>query len=309
MKNKILSVVLAAVLILAVMAVPAVCMADTVTIKETVNISNARQNIRGHGYEWENIPDILTLSGIRIETKDDYGIKLPANCTVVLKGNNYIKAGKYGISCAGKTLFKGNGTLTIDAGEIGIYLFSQDSTTKIQMLEGKYVISAGKYGVFSEYSDFSVSGAEFEISVPDGRGILGRTVNLVGGSIKSDSSIEATQSLLVDGVDVNVVSNDEALISGKLSVRNVSMSCGDEYGGENEITFSAQKRWHAKSILLGDNVPGWADYILLAAGLILVAACIVIPVLRKRKKKKELYERLVREGFCTEAEAAEKLRN
>lgn len=307
MKTKQILSAITALLVITVMLLPACCAAGSVVINQTVNISNARQNVHGSGYEWENIPDILTLDGVNINTKDDYGIKLPANCTVVLKGDNYIKAGKYGISCAGKTLFKGSGTLTIDAGEIGIYLYSQDSTTKVQIMDGRYTVNAGKYGVYSEYSDFSVSGGKIDVSVSDGRAILGRNVNLVGGTFSADSSVEASQNLTVDSINLSISSSDRALCAGKLYIRNVTASHADEYNGEKEIEFSADERWHKTSIIFGDSVPGWIDYLLLAAVLAIVVLCIAVPVMKKKKKKKELYEKLVREGYLTEEEAKEKL--
>ena len=65
-----------------------------VTITETVNIAQANKNMEGHGYSWANRYDILTLDGIHLDTASDYGLRLPKNCTVVLEGDNYIKAAK-----------------------------------------------------------------------------------------------------------------------------------------------------------------------------------------------------------------------
>ena len=299
MKKKIISLALPLVIIITLIMSVYPVSAVTYIIPETVNIAAARQNIHGHGYEWANRTSTLTLSNCYINTKDDFGLRLPGECTVILEGNNYIRAEKYAISCAGNVIFKGKGTLLIEAGEIGIYLISQDNTTKVRILSGDYRINAGKYGVFSEYTDFSLAGGKMDITATgeDSRAILGRAVNLVGGAFTSDSTVEATHSLLVDSVDIDVSSDSAALVSKNLTVRNESIEGLDGYNGENEIKASAVKRHHSESIIFGSGVSGWVDYILLFAVLAAVAACIVLPILHKKKKKKELYERLKREGY------------
>ena len=84
-------------------------MTEAKTITETLNLVNVTQNERGDGYQWANRYDILTLDGLRLETENDFGLRLPKSCTVVLKGTNYIKAGKYALTCSGNVSFKGNG--------------------------------------------------------------------------------------------------------------------------------------------------------------------------------------------------------
>ena len=124
-------------------------------VTSTVNIATANKNKRGPGYDWQNRFDILTLNGLNIDTEDNYGLRLPKNCTVVLEGTNVIKAAKYGVSCSGTVVFKGSGKLIVEAGEIGFYLISQDNTQKIRLVDGKYEIKAGTYGIYSDASDFS----------------------------------------------------------------------------------------------------------------------------------------------------------
>ena len=299
MKRKIISLLFAVVLIV-MTVIPFTVGAVTVVIDETVNVAAARQNMHGHGYEWANRTSTLTLDGCNIVTKDDYGMKLPGECTVILKGNNHICAEKYALSCAGNVIFKGDGTLVLEAGEYGLYLISQDNTTKVRILSGKYDITAGKCGVFSEYTDFSLAGGEITCNTAEdgGQAIFGRIVNLVGGSFKSDGSVEATHTLLCDSVDLDIKSGESALVAKKLTVRNIEFDGMDEYAGENEVVGHATKRWHSKRILFSD-MPGWIDYILLVAVLAACAACIVLPILHKKKKTKELYERLKAEGYDT----------
>ena len=295
MTKKIIAIIL---VISAALMLAAPAGAAGVTITETVNVAAARQNMRGHGYEWANRTSVLTLNGLSIDTDSDYGLRLPADCTVILEGDNYVKASKYALSCAGNVVFKGKGTLTLDAGMYGIYLISQDNTTKVRMLSGEYDIRAGKYGVFSEYTDFSVSGGKFTVSTDgeDGRAIMGRVVSLVGGSFTADSPLECTHTLTVDSVNISVEADRPALSAKNLIVRHLDP---ETYGGENTISAKAVKRWHSKSILFGNDAAAWLDYIVLAAVVIALAACIVIPVLVKKKKREKLYEELRANGYDT----------
>ena len=288
---------LAAVLLLGTLvlsAVPASAAGNEV-IKKTVNIAAANKNESGPGYYWANRYDTLTLSGMRVETDEPYGLRLPKDCTVILEGDNYVKSSKYGVSCSGTVIFKGTGSLTVDAGEIGIYLITQEKTQKIRLIEGDYSVSAGKYGVYSDAADFSFVGNSMKISAGESA-ILGRCVNLLGGTFSADSPVEATQALLVNGITVDIDASRPALSSKNLEIKNLGYT-GGEYDGGNSIHAKGLAKFHAKSVLLGDSVPGWVDYILLAAALALVGVLVFVPALRKKKKTKELYERLEKEGY------------
>ncbi|MBQ4354916.1 MAG: hypothetical protein IJC71_08490 [Clostridia bacterium] len=279
---------------LAAAALPAAA-ADTVTT--TVNIATANKNVRGPGYDWANRYDILTLDGLNIDTSDAYGLRLPKNCTVVLKGNNTIKAAKYGVSCSGTVVFKGSGKLTIEAGEIGIYLIAQDSTQKVRLIEGKYEITAGTYGIYSDASDFSFVGESMSVKVADenGAAVSGRAVNLLGGSFSANAPVESTHQLLVDGLKIDVDANRAAFSSKNLTVKNLSLA--GEYAGESSVHAKSTRKEVRDSILFGESVPGWVDYILLLAATAGIAAAVVVPVLRKKKKREELYKRLAEEGY------------
>ena len=271
-------------------------------ISETLNIAEASRNMRGPGYEWANRTSELTLSGVNIYTDSAYGLRLPKDCTVILEGDNYIKADKYGISCAGTVVFKGNGTLTIDAGKIGIYLISQNNTHKIRLIEGKYTITAGEYGIYSESADFSFIGKSMDITTTnaDGVAISGRSVNLIGGTFKSNSSITASRELVVDSINLDINSTTPAFTAPTLKIDNIKFEGADEYTNQTILKGKATARFHLKSIILGEKYPGWVDYIILGGVLIIVAAAIVLPILRKKKKAKILYERLKTEGYIEE---------
>ena len=288
---------LIAVLTLSCLLSPAYAAGETIT--KTVNIAAANKNESGPGYNWANRYDVLTLSGLRIETDDPYGLRLPKNCKVILEGDNYIKASKYGISLSGTVDFKGSGTLTVEAGEIGFYLISQDKTQKIRLIEGSYTITAGKWGIYSDAADFSFIGDSMTVNMtdPSAPAIAGRCVNLLGGTFTSNAPVEASQALLVNGVTLDIAANSPALSAKNLEIKNIELSNGGDYNGENAISAKGLAKFHATSVLLGESVPGWVDYLLLLAALAVVAALIVFPSLRKKKKKKELYERLAKEGY------------
>jgi len=273
------------------------------TIKKTVNIAIANKNERGAGYDWANRTDILTLDNLRIDTEDPYGLRLPDNCTVILKGDNYVKASKYGIACSGTVVFKGSGTLTVEAGDVGFYLVSQDSTHKIRLIEGTYTIKAGTYGVYSEYADFSFVGDKMNIEVTgeSSSAILGRRVNLMGGTFTANSSVESTHELAVEGVNLDITSNRAAFDAKILSIKDVAMTSNgaavEEYNGETSIAGKSTAKYVRTSAVFGDSVPGFVDYICLVVLAVGVAAGIFGPALHHKKKKKELYERLAREGY------------
>ncbi len=269
-----------------------------VTITETVNIAQANKNMEGHGYYWANRYDILTLDGVHIDTTSDYGLRLPKNCTVELNGDNYIKAGKYALSCAGTVIFKGNGSLTLEAGEIGLYLYAEDGTQKIRLLDGKYTIKAGTYGVYSIASDFSFVDGSMDITVdnPEGAAISGRIVNLLGGNFKANNAVESSHMLVVDGINLDITAPRAALASKNLTIEDVAFSTGADYAGENQISGTSTARKSRPSIIFGENVPGFVDYLCLAVAIAGIAAAIAGPMILHKKKAKALLERLEKEN-------------
>jgi len=278
------------------------------TITETVNVAGFDRNASGPGYDWANRFSELTLNNLNIDTDSPYGLRLPNSCTVILNGNNTIKASKYGISCSGTVIFKGNGTLTIEAGNIGIYLLSQETNHKIRLLDGKYTITAGTYGVYSEYADFSLVNGEMDINITNetGSAIKGRAVNLLGGKFKANSPVESSVELVVSSINLDIKAPRAALSSNKLIMEYLAITANgksvDKYTDETSVITKALTRDLRKSIFFGDNVPGWVDYIVAVIVVIGVAAIIVLPILHQKKKKKLLYERLAKEGYIDSPE-------
>lgn len=297
LRYKVTSIILSAVIALssAFLLIPTVTEAASDVITSTVNIAIADKNQSGPGYYWANRYDILTLTDLHIDTEEAYGLRLPKNCTVELNGNNYIKASKYGISCTGTVVFKGEGSLTIDAGEIGIYIITQDSTQKVRLINGDYVINAANYGVYSEAGDFSFVDGKLKISTSGDSSfaIYGRCVNILGGVFSANAPVQTTHELVVDGVNIEINAASAALTSKNLEVKNISV----EYNGENSINAKSTASKVRDSIIFGDKVPGWVDYVLLAVFAIGIASAIFVPSLRRKKKAEELYKRLESEGY------------
>lgn len=275
---------------------------DTV-VTETLDIANARQNLSGPGYNWANRYDELTLSGLNLYTPEPYGLRLPNNCTVILEGRNYINAEKYGIACSGTVVFKGSGSLYINAGETGIIIVSQNNTHKIRLLEGSYEIHAGKYGIYSEASDFSFVGKDMSIDVrdPEGYAIYGRCVNLLGGTFTAKAPVYTTNELVVDNLDISITENSSGLpalsSAHNLRVQNITFEGLSGYNGEENVSGKGTGRFFAHSILFGESVPAFVDYILIAVLIALIGLAIAIPVIRKKKKSKKINEELRKQGL------------
>ena len=275
---------------------------DTV-ITETLDIANARQNLSGPGYSWANRYDELTLSGLNLYTPEPYGLRLPNNCTVILEGRNYINAEKYGIACSGTVVFKGSGSLYINAGETGILIVSQNNTHKIRLLEGSYEIHAGTYGIYSEASDFSFVGKDMSIDVrnPEGYAIWGRCVNLLGGTFSAKAPVYTTNELVVDNLDISITNNTSGLpalsSAHTLRVQNIKFDGIAEYSGEENITGKGTGRFFSHSIIFGESVPAFIDYIVIAALVIIIGLAVAIPVIRKKKKSKKINEELRKQGL------------
>lgn len=297
-KRKCISWLVTLVMIVCMVPLTASAADGGVTITETVNIAQANKNMEGHGYSWQNRYDILTLDGIRLETTSDYGLKLPKNCTVVLKGDNYIKASRYAMSCAGTVIFKGDGKLTLEAGEIGLYIYAEDGTQKVRLLDGTYEIHAGDYGVFSTAADFSFVDGTMNITVDsaDGAAVSGRIVNLLGGSFTANHAVEASHILNVEGINLDITAPVAALSCKNLTVKDIALTSGgstiDEYADQTQLSGKSTAKRVRPSVIFGDSVSGVVDYVCLVVAVAGIAALIVVPVLKKKKKAAELLARL-----------------
>lgn len=291
--------VLTAVLLLVPFASAAVYEADAVvTITKSINLTNPRMNMTGAGYAWMNLDKTLTLDGLYIDTSDEYGMRIPDGATVILKGNNYIRAASYAMGIPGNVTFKGNGTLTLVGGDAGLYFYSTDDTTIARIMGGNFKITAGGVGIRSEYTTLSVTKGTFDIDVPakDGVAILGRTLKLHGGKFTAQGPITASQNLEIRAANLSVAADRAALsATRKLTLKDISLSVGDtaddlrkadSYNGENCIRVKSVANLLGESVLFGETVPMFADILVIVALAALVVAGIGLPLLRAHRRSK-----------------------
>ena len=291
--------VLTAVLLLVPFASAAVYEADAVvTITKSISLTNPRMNMTGAGYAWMNLDKTLTLDGLYIDTSDEYGMRIPDGATVILKGNNYIRAASYAMGIPSNVTFKGNGTLTLVGGDAGLYFYSTDDTTIARIMGGNFKITAGGVGIRSEYTTLSVTKGTFDIDAlaKDGVAILGRTLKLHGGKFTAQGPITASQNLEIRAANLSVVADRAALSANrKLTLKDISLSVGDtaddlrkadSYNGENCIRVKSAANLLGESVLVGETVPMFADILVIFALAALVAAGIGLPLLRAHRRSK-----------------------
>lgn len=265
----------------------------------TVNLSRPQKNMRGPGYEWDNIHDTLTLDGLNIDTTDDYGLRITDNATVILKGKNYVKASKAALTCQGSVTFKGSGSLILVSDDMGIYFYSSDTSTTARFLEGTFQITAGGDGIRSDATFLSFTGANVTIQSADADqfAIDCHSCKLFGGKITADNAIRASFSLEVRALNLNVTAQKPALSSAqKLSVSDVSLKAGnsadslkavESYSDEYCISTKSTAKSIGTSIFFGDSVSAIVDILLFVVLLLLIAGGIALPIVRARQKAKK----------------------
>lgn len=273
-----------------------------------IDLAFVSKNASGEGYYWNNIEDTLTIDGLDVSTNLDYGLRLPEKCTVIVNGRNRIEAGKYGIGCFSDVTFKGDGELTIVAGDTAIYEYSENTNHKILIRGGTYNLKGGQYGLLSTSASVSLTDGSLTIEAGE-CAVSAPILNIVGGQITSDSPLYALHRLDVSGAALDIHADSAALRSdGSINADQVEMYVGedgeraDEYGGENVLKTVPALEDRRGSILFGKDVSGVYDWLTLAAALILLSAVIAVPIVRKRIRTKRLYERLEAEGAVSTAE-------
>ncbi len=282
-----------------------------VKITQTVNLSRPGKNLRGNGYTWDNRAKTLTLDGLYIETNDEYGLKVADDATVILVGDNYIKASGAALALAGDVLFKGNGSLTLVSENMGMYFYSTNENTVARFLSGTYKIDAAGHGVYSPYTALSFVDGKWTVTAAS-NALEGHTFKLYGGKMNLEGAVHATTTLDVKAISLSVKANGPALVSDKaLKISEVSLQVGadksslakaENYSGEACIVTKSARSSLGHSLLFGENVPMFVDILILVLFLLLIAAGIALPFLRARKKAEEAKAALA--AIEAEAEAA-----
>lgn len=274
------------------------------TLTEGVSILNPRQNMRGEGYFWDNPKDTLTLSDLRIDTEDEYGLKITDGATVILKGDNRIKATKAALYIGGNVIFRGNGTLTLEGGETGILCNSTNNSDKLSITSGTFNVRGGTDAVKAEYSKVAMSGSAV-LNLKAGKGYAANVRELImsaGVTVDTQGSLYSSYSMLIQGANLTVSSDKAALLSdGTLKLESMKIKAGDsssslsdiaEYSGEKAITAVSTLDTRTKSILFGDRYPVVVDIILLIAVITALAAAVVVPIVVRKKKAAAVIEQV-----------------
>ncbi len=267
----------------------------------TINLADAQKNLRGEGYEWNNPDRVLTLTDLDIVTNDDFGLKIPENCTVILKGKNTVKASRFGIGVHGSVVFEGDGSLTVEADEAAIYNYSYSDNHKLRFGNGKVTLK-GATALMADRAEVSMTGGTLTLISTSDTAADTRVLSISGGTLTADGALKATHLISIDRASVTVNAEGSALVSDNiLKTENVKIKVGengtslesaDSYDGESSIVMTPEKKAARDSIIFGAGVSIIVDYALLVVAVLLVAAVIVLPILNRRRKVRRLYEKL-----------------
>ena len=233
-------------------------------------------------------------------TDKDFGIKLPSGATVVVEGNCSVSAAKYGISCPGSVTFKGTGKLTVTGGECGMYFYLSVREDRVLFLSGDYTVAGGEYGIRSDGAEISVCGGK--TTFRGETAVSGVTVTFSDCESAADGGVYAQRLVKISGADLLATAENRAAIvsDGKIDVKDEKIEAGDAgalfavdgYEGQSAVRFTSVYRRVRTSVLFGESVPGWVDVLVFTAAGLAAAAAIAVPLIRKKIKKKKLYERL-----------------
>lgn len=272
------------------------------TITNTIDLAYVSQFVEGTGYFWDNLYDELTLTNLNLVTNSEYGLKLPENCTVILKGDNYIKAEYAAVSFQGNVTFKGTGTLTVVGGTYGFYNYSQNDSHTVRLTEGTYNISGGTAAIYSPDAIFEFTSGKLNLESNGDFAIIGKIIRLLSGKLTSKGSIKTSKLLTLSDIDAKFESNVSAFQSvngGSIRISNCLISAGDslsnlkdvkEYTNENCVTLKPNGNHRGTSAIFGSNCPKFVDYILIFVAILLPALLIALIVLNKKKKAKVAME-------------------
>lgn len=262
----------------------------------TLNLLNVRKNESGAGFNWANRTDTLTLTNFTLDTSERYGLRVPDGATIVIEGSCSIRASYAALDIEGDAYIRGTGTLYLESGDIGLLNPINMDGKKIVILEGNIHIKASGTGISSPYAAFCQNGGTVKVNAGKSA-IEARTVKLMGGSFTADAGVHAANELTCAYMKLDISSADSALASDKkLSLRGMTFVLPDgkktdEYSGQPVITTQVKSKARTTSLLYGDKMPIALDYLTGAAALLIVAAVIILPRIRKKKRLKEAISR------------------
>jgi len=270
-----------------------------------VNLQRADKNNRGDGYYFHNPSNTLTLTNLKIDTADQYGMKVKIGTTIVLEGNNYIKASDIALFCPGEFTVKGTGSLTLVSGNRGIVVNTNDTGSKFRLLEGTLSIESVNEAIYTATAGVALAGGKVDIKVsnPEANAISSRTLTISGGiDFDANSSVYASYKMGITGANLDIASSRQAIIcDGQLTLADMDMKAGDSasslapieadaYASQTAVSAKSTFKRVMPSIIFGEGVPVAVDYVILVLAVIAVAALIAVPILRHKARIKRLEE-------------------
>ncbi len=267
--------------------------------RSCISLVNVKSNKSGAGYKWDNYSSTLTLDGLNINTDDEFGLKIMDGATVILKGDNYIKASDAAVFLAGKVLFKGEGSLTL-VSKNGIFCSSADATDSLAIVGGTYKITSTEEGIVSEFHKVSLSNSRITVDTENGIAIRADVITTSAKTvIKANGSMIGKTKLRIEASSIELTTSDKALVSDNpITFAKVKLKGGDAldklsdidlekgYGGEMCLKTVSTYDGGKKSIIFGGNVPIYVDVIVLVFGLACLGCVTVLPIVYKKKKAK-----------------------
>ena len=261
-------------------------------VTSTLDMAALNEHSKGAGYEWDNTEFVFEMNGLNLNTKDDYGIKLPGGSTVNLIGDNKITAGRYGIQSFGSITFTGSGTLTITVSDIGVRALTTVDRDNVIFRSGKIVINAAT-GISTQVGKTSFTGAEMEVNSTI-NSVYASNIQFAGGKIRLVSPINSKGSVEINATDLTVTADSSAIVADKgininkekikVGASGSSLSSADTYNGENAVEFTSTAKFTKKGMLFGGRLPAFVDYIVFTLIIIAVAAVIAVPIIIKKRK-------------------------
>ena len=106
--------------------------------------------------------------------------------------------------------------------------------------------------------------------------------------------------LTVKGINLDVNANRAAFSSKNLTVSDIALTADGasiaEYAGQSSVKGTSTLKRVRTSVIFGENVNGAIDYVCLVVLLCGIAAAVIVPILRHKKKVQKLLERLEKEN-------------
>ena len=302
MKIKLPILILIFALLISTFGIPAYAK-ENAAITETVNLAYVTKNQRGAGYDWANLTNTLTLDGLRIVTDDEYGLKLPEEATVILKGDNYISASACALFCSGMITFQGGGTLTLVSDGTGMECASLYRSDLIRIRDCKIDITAKETGISLTSSRFSLMGGELKINITGDsesrRAISGREVEMSSGSLTANAPVYGSEKLFITGLNATVTSSNGAALECPkgVTLEYVNINAGDSadslaktdtYAAQSCIKLKSTASSSKRGILFNAVYPRIFDYLIFLFIILALAALIAVPLYLKKKRTERL---------------------